>query len=187
MYMTFDQIQRQPEQIANFFHTFGLLTVGNVVSPDLAQGLITGYDKVTMARRGESLGDALQKGNIIEVGIVDEFPEFSNFYLSPNLRALYEVLLEKSWLYVGSDISVFPSYIQAWHRDATGYFPSIKVGYYANPTYKIGGEMRYIPGSHKIGDRYANNLQRGLAWPCPVTKLGGMNEHNFFPENGLVA
>src|SRR5262249_28596669 len=42
---------------------------------------------------------------------------------------------------------------------------------------------RYIPGSHKIGDGYADCLQNALGWPNPVTKAGGMNEHDYFPEN----
>ena len=184
MFMTFNQIMQQPQQTANFFHTFGFLTIRDVIDVPQVQKLVGGFDKLSAARHnGQSLTDVVKQKNTCDRATIEEFPEFAEFFLSDKMLRLVQLLMGKSWLYVGSDLSVFSHYIQSWHRDWALPLPTVKIGYYANMPYYLGGEFRYIPGSHRIGDAYANSIQQAMGWPGPVSRPGGLNERNYFPES----
>jgi hypothetical protein len=183
MNITFDKFQQQKKECANFYHAFGFLTIRNSIPEQLMREIVRGYDTLTMARRGQSFMDTLQKGSFVENATVEEFPEFANFFFSPNVFSIVEAFAGKNWIYIGSDFSVFSSYVQSWHRDWVGHFPTVKIACYTNPPYYVGGELRYIPGSHKVGDRFSNSLQQALAWPNLSTRPNGMNENNYFPEH----
>lgn len=171
-------------QIANLWHCFGYFTVGGIVSHNAKSEISKFASAIYQKRRGQALDQLSDTESALEGSIWEEFPAFSKLLLSPNVLDLIKALLGDQWLYLGSEMGIFSkTSTQAWHRDWNLPLPILKMGYYIYKRKpRHGGEFRIIPGSHRVEDSYASQLNHALAWPT-LTQPGGMNGRGFLPKN----
>ena len=80
----------------------------------------------------------------------------------PRILGIASSLLGDDFNYMGSDGNYYVG-DTPWHSD--GWHPEmrhIKIAFYLDPVTRDTGCLRVIPGSHRVGDRYAESLQEQL-------------------------
>ena len=171
--------------ISNFFHTFGFFSVGGIVDAAQRQSMSVAAADIAISRRKRKLSEIPLNEGFFEGSICEEFSLASDLFFSDLVSKYIQSSLGSNFIYLGSDFSVFSALkTQSWHRDWWLGLPVMKVGYYLNTSLDgLGGELRVIPGSQRIGDSYSAEIQRALAWPAKKTRVGGLNERDFFPLN----
>jgi len=184
MKLSIDECNLRPDQIFNLFHTFGYTVFENSFSDCGAAELRGIASQIIKARRGVELSEWPIGSGCFEGSVIEDFPALGGFFFSETMVRAIEAIAGKQWLYLGSDLSLFsPLQTQPWHRDWITHLPVLKIGVYLHEALQIGGELKIIPGSHRIGDSYCKMISKGLAWPRPLQSPGGLNENNFFPPN----
>lgn len=66
MQISYSQSFTQPRQAANFFRTFGFLTVRKIVEQSRARNLIQAFDRVALTRHGKPFADVIAGKNIVD-------------------------------------------------------------------------------------------------------------------------
>jgi len=162
---------RLTRQQTNFFNTFGYLHFPGLLA-DCVDRISEEFEKVWAAHGGGHHGklhDAKQRSCIVP------FPD-QNEYLSsllddPRIHDIAAGILGDDFNYTSGDGN-FYSGDTRWHSD--GYdgnrIPSIKIAFYLDPLTRESGAVRVIPGSHRVGDSFADALQDGL----PTAEVWGI-------------
>lgn len=184
MYINIDFFRSRVEQTRNLFSTFGCFMVRECIDNEYVDLFREGFESVRCASNSYSAGDV--ERNLFRSSTIEEFSEFKSlFFTSPILDVVRNVLGD-DFLYLGSDVSSWTGQTQPWHRDWLLQTPVLKVGIYLDPhQVRVGGELRIIPGSHHLNDRFSKLLGFALDWPEGSRDAvgGGMNKNGFLPAN----
>ena len=83
----------------------------------------------------------------------------------PRIIGIATSLLGENFNYMGSDGNFYAGDTR-WHSDGYGGRGGprhIKIAFYLDPLTRDSGALRVIPGSHRLGDPYADQLEREIS------------------------
>jgi hypothetical protein len=153
---------RLTEQQVRFFETFGYLAFPGLLD-DIVEEIIREFEAVWAARGGGHHGGAHDgKRRSCVVPFIDQSVRLSALIDDPRIHGIAESLLGEDFNYMGSDGNLYAG-DTGWHSD--GQHPEIrhvKLAFYLDPLTRETGCLRVIPGSHRMGDRYADSLQNEI-------------------------
>ena len=152
------------EQQLAFFETFGYLHFPGLLA-DCIDKVIEEFETIWESHGGGHGGrahDPTRRSCIVP------FPDLSE-YLSallddPRIHDIAAGILGDDFNYTSGDGNLYAG-DTAWHSDgftAEG-IPGIKIAFYLDRLTRETGALQVIPGSHRVGDSYADGLQRDLA------------------------
>ena len=146
-------------QQISFFNTFGYLSLPGLLADCIAE-IIHEFEKV-WTDRGGGHNAKTHDGKVRSciVPFIDQRERLSALVDDPRIYGIANALLGDDFNYMGSDGNYYVG-DTAWHSD--GWHPEIrhiKIALYLDPLTRNTGCLRVIPGSHHIGDAYAQKLQ----------------------------
>lgn len=153
--------QLSPEQI-RFFDTFGFLSFPGMMADRIAE--ITDEFESLWAARGAGHAGKPHDGTARSciVPFIDQSERLSALLDDPRIHGIAVSLLGDDFNYMGSDGNYYVGdtnwHSDGWHRDIL----NIKIAFYLDPVTRNSGALRVVPGSHKIGDSYAEILKQQL-------------------------
>jgi hypothetical protein len=143
-----------------FFNTFGYLAFPGLLQ-DCADEIIAGFERVWASHGGGHAGqthDGKQRSALFPFPGRDPF--LASLLDDPRIHDIAASILGDDFNYTGGDGNLYVGDTQ-WHSD--GYdgkrLPSIKIAFYLDPMTRDTGALRVIPGSHHVGDTYADAVQ----------------------------
>jgi hypothetical protein len=146
-------------QQKRFFHAFGYLAFPGALRDRIA-GITAAFEALWADRGGGHHGrrhDGEQRSCLLP--FIDQSELLSALLDDPLIVAIGSELLGADFNYVGSDGNFYVG-DSGWHSD--GWHPeltSIKLAIYLDPLTRDTGALRVIPGSHRTGEPYAEQLQ----------------------------
>jgi hypothetical protein len=168
-----------PQQLA-FMDTFGYLVLPGLLNDQI--GAITEAFEATFAARGGGHNGAVHDGTARSciVPFIDQTEYLSSLLDDPRIDGLFASLLGDDYNYLGSDGNFYVG-DTGWHSDTDwsgrmrGKPPRLyyKLALYLDPVTAATGALRVIPGSHRYGDRFAEDLQNTLRQSAEALGLLG--------------
>jgi len=150
------------EQQKTFFQTFGYLGFPGLVA-DKAEAISQAFEDLWSSHGGGHGGqqhDGSARSCIVR--FVDQSPYLSTLLDDPRVLGIATSLLGDDFNYMGSDGNYYVGDTR-WHSD--GWHPQtlhIKIAFYLDPLTRDTGALRVIPGSHRLGEGYAEGLQKQI-------------------------
>ncbi len=150
-----------PQQLAHF-DTFGYLGFPGLLA-DKAVAIQAAFDAV-WAKHGGGHNGKPHDGTARSVTIqfLDQSEYLSTLLDDPRVHDLATSLLGDDFNYMGSDGNFYVGDTK-WHSDGYGGRGGprhIKIAFYLDPLTRATGALRVIPGSHRLGEPYADQLER---------------------------
>lgn len=154
------QIIPLTEQQLTFFNTFGFLSFPGLLKDRIDQ-IIEDYHAVWEAEGNSHHGkphDGTQRSCTVQ--FVDKHPRLSTLLDDPRILGIAASILGDNFNYMGSDGNFYSGNTN-WHSDGwhQNNILHIKLAFYLDPLTKDTGCLRVIPGSQKIKDEFAQELQ----------------------------
>jgi Phytanoyl-CoA dioxygenase (PhyH) len=150
------------EQQVNFFQTFGYLGFPGLLA-DRAAAIDQAFENVWVDHGGGHAGKAHDgTARSCIVPFIDQSEYLSSLLDDPRIHGIASRLLGDDFNYMGSDGNYYVGDTR-WHSD--GWHPQtlhIKLAFYLDPLTANTGALRVIPGSHRLGDQYAEGLQKQI-------------------------
>jgi hypothetical protein len=152
-----------PQQLA-FFDTFGYLFFPGLLADRIDQ-ISAGFEAV-WAAHGGGAGGRPHDGAVhsILAQFMDQHPTLHTLLDDPRTHDILASLLGDDFNYVGSDGNYYIGDSQ-WHSD-TYHIPRglrfVKLALYLDPVTRATGALRVIPGSHRQGEPFAEQLEREI-------------------------
>ena len=144
----------------SFFATFGYLALPGLLA-DRAADIIRDFEEVWDSYGGGQDGkphDGVNRSCIVP--FFDSHPNLVSLIDDPRIDGLATGLLGDEWNVMGSDGNYYAGDTQ-WHSDG-GHAREdpmhIKIAFYLDTLTRDTGALRLIPGSHLLGDSYADAL-----------------------------
>lgn len=142
-----------------FFETFGYLGFPGLMADRIDE--ITNEFEAVWTDRGGGHNNKPHDGKARSciVPFIDQRAKLSSLVDDPRILAIANSLLGEDFNYMGSDGNYYVG-DTPWHSD--GWHPEIrhiKIAFYLDSLTRDSGCLRVIPGSHLIGDQFANRLQ----------------------------
>lgn len=164
--MTTPQLTTQ--QLA-FIDTFGYMVFPGLLNDKIGR-IIEEFEAVFAARGGGHDGkphDGTARSVILP--FIDQSEYLSALLDDPRVDGIFASLLGEDYCYLGSDGNFYVG-DTGWHSDTDwsgkmrGKPPRVfyKMALYLDPVSRDTGALRVIPGSHRYGDRFAEDLQNTL-------------------------
>ncbi|MCX6047424.1 MAG: phytanoyl-CoA dioxygenase family protein [Chloroflexi bacterium] len=154
-----DLIYQLTDAQLNFFKTFGYLSFPGMMADRLAE-IDQEFEALWAANGGGHAGkqhDGTARSCI--AGFIDHSEKLSTLLDDPRITGIATSLLGENFNYMGSDGNYYVGdtgwHSDGWHKEIL----HIKIAFYLDPLTRDTGALRVIPGSHLIGDRYADGLQ----------------------------
>ncbi len=150
-----------PQQHA-FFRLFGFLSFPGLFA-DRIKAIQDEFEVVWAAQGGGHAGkphDNKQRSCI--GGFIDLSRSLSTLLDDPRVLGIAHDLVGEDFNYMGSDGNFYVG-DTGWHSD--GWHTEvlhIKLAFYLDPLTRDTGCLRVIPGSHQVGDKYAEGLGQGM-------------------------
>jgi hypothetical protein len=157
--MPTDSLPRLSDAQVSFFETFGYLGFPGLLADCICE-ITDEFEALWAARGGGHNGqqhDGAARSCIVP--FIDQRERLSALLDNPRILAIANSLLGEDFNYMGSDGNYYVG-DTAWHSD--GWHPEIrhiKIALYLDPLTRDTGCLRVIPGSHHIGDHFADQLQ----------------------------
>lgn len=149
------------QQLA-FFQTFGFLAFPGLLQDRIAE-IIREFEAVFASRGGGHAGQPhAGKQRSCIVPFIDQNEILSSLLDDPRIRGIAASLLGEDFNFMPSDGNYYAG-DTGWHSD--GWHPEtvhIKIAFYLDPLTRDTGCLRVIPGSHKIGDAFAESVNREI-------------------------
>ena len=151
---------RLSDQQLKFFDTFGFLKFPGLFADDI--GKITGeFERVWADHGGGHSGrphDYKQRSALLP--FVDRSEYLCQLIDDPRIEGIIASVLGEDFNYTASDGNYYVG-DTGWHSD--GYlnhpkYVSMKMAFYLDPVTRDTGCLRVIPGSHRLGDKFAEAL-----------------------------
>lgn len=162
------------EQQLAHFETFGYLGFPGLLA-DRAAAIQDAFDEV-WARNGGGHNGKPHDGTArsVTVQFLDQSEYLSTLLDDHRVHDIAASLLGADFNYMGSDGNFYVG-DTSWHSDGYGGRGGprhIKIAFYLDPLTRATGALRVIPGSHRIGEPYADQLERdtkhsGTVWGIP--------------------
>ena len=152
---------RLSEQQLKFFDTFGFLKFPGLFAAEIVR-ITEAFERIWAEHGGGHHGkphDYQRRSALVLFADQDEY--LCGLLDDPRIDGGIDSLLGDDYNYMGSDGNYYVG-DTAWHSD--GYFKdpkytSVKMALYLDQVTRDTGCLRVIPGSHKLGDKYALALQ----------------------------
>jgi len=150
------------EQQLTFFKTFGFLAFPGLLK-DRIDEIIREFEAVFATRGGGHAGKPhVGKQRSCIVPFIDQNAILSSLLDDPRIHGIAASLLGDDFNFMPSDGNYYAG-DTGWHSD--GWHPEtvhIKIAFYLDPLTRSTGCLRVIPGSHKVGDAFAEALQKEI-------------------------
>ncbi|MEI6084234.1 MAG: phytanoyl-CoA dioxygenase family protein [Verrucomicrobiota bacterium] len=150
----------------NFFNTFGYLGFPGLLA-DRVEDIIKHFELVFTSKGGGHYGKPHDgKSRSCIVPFIDQDEYLCTLLEDPRIHGILTSLLGDDFNYMGSDGNYYVGNTN-WHSDS-GFTPRLlhlKIAFYLDPVGKDSGCLRVIPGSHRVGEPYAEKIQKDI-WKC---------------------
>jgi hypothetical protein len=151
------------QQLAHF-DTFGYLVFPGLLA-DRITAITQAFEDV-WAANGGGAGGRPHDGTVHStlVAFMDRSPVLHTLLDAPPTHDVLTSLLGDDFNYVGSDGNYFIGDSQ-WHSDTyniPGGLRFVKMAFYLDPVTRATGALRVIPGSHRQGEPFAEQLEREI-------------------------
>src|SRR6478735_6461702 len=152
-------------QQKNFFDTFGYLVLPGLMKDSIEnitaafEDLYQQHDKEIVDWRHEA--HYMQSRQIL-MQFIERQPQLTALLDDPIINGVLSSLLGEDYLYRASDGNIFAGDTY-WHSDLYGAFfkyRHIKILFYLDALNETNGAFQAIPGSHLLGDKFANLCER---------------------------
>jgi hypothetical protein len=149
------------QQLAQF-KTFGFLAFPGLLK-DRIDDIIREFEAVFIKHGGGHDGkphDGKRRSCIVP--FIDQSAYLSTLLDDPRIHGIATSLLGEDFNFMPSDGNYYAG-DTGWHSD--GWHPEtthIKIAFYLDPLGRESGALRVIPGSHKVGDAFAESLQKEI-------------------------
>lgn len=168
-----EKLQLTPQQLA-FMETFGYLSFPGLLD-DCIDQIIAAFEAVWDEHGGGHDGkphDGTARSCIVP--FIDQSEYLSALLDDPRVNGVFSSLLGDDFQYLGSDGNYYVG-DTGWHSD--GGWPRqiiyYKMGLYLDPLTRETGAIRVIPGSHRYGEGYAEEVQSAVREPEEQWGIGG--------------
>ena len=152
------------EQLAQF-DTFGYLGLPGLLA-DRADEIIEAFEAVWARHGGGHDGKPHdEKARSVVVQFLDQNEVLSTLLDDPRIHDIAAGILGDDFNYMGSDGNFYVGDTR-WHSDGyggRGGLKHIKIAFYLDPLTRDTGALRVMPGSHRVGEPYADQLQRDVS------------------------
>ena len=147
-----------PAQI-QFFGTFGFLSFPGLLADRIA-AITAEFETVLSNAHPEHNGTARS----CLVPFIDQSEQLSGLLDDPRIHGIAASLLGKDFNYLGSDGNYYVG-DTGWHSDGWNLIGIVhlKIALYLDPLTGPTGALRVIPGSHRVGDSFAQTLQKEIS------------------------
>jgi len=149
------------QQLAHF-ETFGYLGFPGLLA-DRAAAIQDAFDAVWATHGGGHNGQPHDgTARSVTVQFLDQSEYLSTLLDDHRIHDIATSLLGDDFNYMGSDGNFYVGDTK-WHSDSYGGRGGprhIKIAFYLDPLTRDTGALRVIPGSHRLGDPYADQLER---------------------------
>lgn len=164
-----------PQQ-CNYFDTFGFLFFPGLMADCIAE-ITSAFEKVWNQRGGGHNGSphSGEKRSLI-VPFIDQHERLCALLDDARIKGIVEGLLGPDFNYWTSDGN-YNTGDTKWHSHPfPGDLKAIKIAFYLDPLKADTGCLRVIPGSHKFGDTYTDQLHASLnhtedLWSLPPSQV----------------
>ena len=149
------------QQMAHF-DTFGYLGFPGLLA-DRAEAIIQEFERLWAKHGGGHDGkphDGSARSAMVQ--FLDQSEYLSTLLDDHRIHDIATSILGDDFNYMGSDGNFYAGDTK-WHSDGYGGRGGpqhIKIAFYLDPLTRDSGALRVIPGSHRIGDPYADQLER---------------------------
>jgi hypothetical protein len=147
------------EQQVAFFKTFGFLAFPGLLG-DRIEEITREFLTIFQRKGGGHDGrphDGRKRSCIVP--FLDQSEVLCTLLDDPRIAGIAESLLGDDFNYMPSDGNFYSGdtgwHYDGWQRDIT----HIKIAFYLDPLTRDTGCLRVIPGSHRIGEKFADDLQ----------------------------
>jgi len=150
------------ESQCRFFETFGYVGMPGLLKEDI-EDIINAFEEVWQTNGGGHAGkphEGTARSCIAQ--FLDHHPRLCALLDDPRILGIAKSLCGDDFNYMGSDGNYYVG-DTGWHSD--GWHPQIrhiKIAFYLDPLTKDTGCLRVIPGSHRLGEGYTEELQANL-------------------------
>lgn len=162
------------QQLAQF-DAFGYLAFPGLLA-DRADAIIEEFEAVWTRHGGGHNGRPHDyKARSVVVQFLDQSAYLSTLLDDPRIHDIASSILGDDFNYMGSDGNFYVGDTR-WHSDGyggRGGFKHIKIAFYLDPLTRDTGALRVIPGSHRVGDVFADQLQHDIAKSGDVWGITG--------------
>jgi hypothetical protein len=147
------------DQQLDFFDTFGYLAFPGLLT-DVIDEIIDAFEDIWAGRGGGHNGsphDGKRRSCIVP--FIDQHPRLCALLDDDRIHGILTGLLGDDFNYTGSDGNYYAGDTQ-WHSDGWGKdIRFVKIAFYLDQITRNTGCLRVIPGSHRLEDRFANQVQ----------------------------
>lgn len=155
---------RLTEQQLAQFETFGYLGFPGLLA-DRAAAISDAFEAVWAKHGGGHDGKPHdEKTRSVIVQFLDQSEYLSSLLDDHRIHDIAASILGDDFNYMGSDGNFYVG-DTPWHSDGyggRGGLRHIKIAFYLDPLTRDTGALRVIPGSHKVGDPWADQLERDI-------------------------
>lgn len=156
-----------------FFKTFGYLGFPGLLA-DRIDEVTSDFEEVWDRHGGGHSGrphDGTARSCIAQ--FIDLHDRLSTLLDDERIAGIASSLLGDDYNYMGSDGNYYAGdtnwHSDGWHKDIL----HIKIAFYLDPLTKDTGCLRVMPGSHKMGDVYADALQQNISKSQSLWNISG--------------
>jgi hypothetical protein len=153
---------RLSDKESAFFETFGYLGFPGLLSDRIAE-IQAVFEEVWERQGGGHFGrphDGAARSCIVP--FIDQDARLASLLDDPRILAIAKTLCGDDFNYMGSDGNYYVG-DTGWHSDGWhSEIRHIKIAFYLDPLTRDTGALRVIPGSHRFGEGYANQLQQEI-------------------------
>ena len=152
------------KQKARFFELFGYLYFPRLFASE-AEAITQAFEAVWSEHGGgHNQRPHDDKRNSALLPFIDRHPYLCALLDDERVESIGTALLGDDFNYMSSDGNYFAG-DTAWHSDgyrrAPGY-RSIKLAFYLDEVRRLSGCLRVVPGSHRIGEAYADGVHETI-------------------------
>ena len=148
-------------QQKSFFECFGYIVMPGLLKDSIGE-IQDAFEEVWL-RHDANDGhkhDGMRRSMIVP--FIDQHERLCALLDDPKIEKLVEGLLGEGFNYVGSDGNFYVGDSQ-WHSDRwISEVRFVKVAFYLDSLKSGSGCLRVLPGSHRLGDRYSQQLQANV-------------------------
>lgn len=150
------------EQQLTFFQTFGYLGFPGLMADRIAE-IDAAFEAIWAERGGGHNGKPHDgKARSCIVPFIDQSVILASLLDDPRIHGIASALLGEDYNYMGSDGNYYVGDTR-WHSDGWHkHIRHIKMAFYLDSLTAQTGCLRVIPGSHRTGEPYADQLQEQI-------------------------
>jgi hypothetical protein len=155
---------RLTDQQLAFFETFGFISFPGLLA-DRIDRIIEEFEAIWAAHGGGHNGHAHDGvARSCSVQFIDQNEYLNTLLDDPRIHDIAASILGDDFNYMGSDGNFYVGDTN-WHSDGYGGRGGprhIKIAFYLDKIDGNSGALRVIPGSHRLGDTFADDLQKNI-------------------------